>query len=173
MPCSAGLFYDRVPLRALANAILSAGDTTDLNNLRQIGVSLSPAQAGAPSFPNILGGVVPSVTLVNVTTMDRHLQNAYSRQVSVEVEQQIGERATVTIGYQYLRGLNLLMSVNQNVPTCVASGSNTGCRPNPITRTTVSTRRSGTPIITACTSHSASGPRGGATIACRTRCRHR
>ena len=27
---SAGLFYDRVPLRAVANAILSAGNTTDL-----------------------------------------------------------------------------------------------------------------------------------------------
>ena len=51
---SAGLFYDRVPLRALANALLSAGNTTDLNNLRQISVSLSPTQAGAPVFPNIL-----------------------------------------------------------------------------------------------------------------------
>ena len=62
-------------------------------NLRQIAVSLSPTQAGAPVFPNILGGVVPSVTLPNLTTMDRDLQNAYSRQASVEVEQQIGERA--------------------------------------------------------------------------------
>ena len=128
---SAGLFYDRVPLRALANAILSAGNTTDLANLRQIGVSLSPTQAGAPAFPNILSGVVPSVTLVNLTTMDRNLQNAYSRQASVEVEQQLGPRATVSVGYQYLRGLNLLMSINQNVPSCVASGTNNGCRPNP------------------------------------------
>jgi Carboxypeptidase regulatory-like domain/TonB dependent receptor len=128
---SAGLFYDRVPLRALANAILSAGNTTDLANLQQIGVSLSPAQVGAPAFPDILPGVVPSVTLVNLTTMDRHLQNANSRQASLEVEHQIGERATISVGYQYLRGLDLLMSVNQNVPTCVASGTNNGCRPNP------------------------------------------
>jgi hypothetical protein len=35
------------------------------------------------------------------------------------------------VGYQYLRGDNLLMSVNQNVPTCVAQGTNNGCRPNP------------------------------------------
>src|SRR6185436_15485203 len=53
---SAGLFYDRVPLRAVANALLSAGNTSDLNSLRQISVSLSPAQAGAPVFPNILSG---------------------------------------------------------------------------------------------------------------------
>ena len=51
---SYGLFYDRVPLRALANAILSAGNTTDLANLSQISLSLSPTQAGAPVFPNIL-----------------------------------------------------------------------------------------------------------------------
>jgi Carboxypeptidase regulatory-like domain len=128
---SAGLFYDRVPLRALANALLSAGNTTDLANLRQISVSLSPSQAGAPVFPNILGTVVPSVTLVNLTTMDRDLENAHSRQASVEVEQQIGRAATVSVGYQYVSGLNLLMSVNQNVPACVASGTNNGCRPNP------------------------------------------
>jgi hypothetical protein len=128
---SAGLFYDRVPLRALANAILSAGNTTDLSSLRQIGVSLSPTQAGAPVFPNILPGIVPSVTLVNLTTMDRDLQNAYSRQASVEAEQQLGPRVTVSVGYQYLRGLGLLMSINQNVPTCVAAGTNNGCRPNP------------------------------------------
>jgi hypothetical protein len=63
--------------------------------------------------------------------MDRSLDNAYSRQVSVEAEQQLGARATLNVGYQYLRGLNLLMSINQNVPTCVASGTNNGCRPNP------------------------------------------
>jgi hypothetical protein len=128
---SAGLFYDRVPLRPLANALLSAGNTTDLSSLRQIGVSLSPAQAGAPTFPDILSGVVPSVTLPNLTTIDRNLQNAYSRQASVEVEHQLGERGTVSVGYQYLRGLHLLMSVNQNVPTCAAAGANNGCRPNP------------------------------------------
>ena len=57
---SYGLFYDRVPLRALANALLSAGNTTDLGNLSQISVSLSPTQAGAPVFPNILSAPVPS-----------------------------------------------------------------------------------------------------------------
>ena len=48
---SAGLFYDRVPLRALANALMSAGNTTDVTALRQYVVSLSPTQAGAPVVP--------------------------------------------------------------------------------------------------------------------------
>ncbi|MFN8066828.1 MAG: TonB-dependent receptor [Vicinamibacterales bacterium] len=126
----AGLYFDRVPLRALANALLSANNTTDLANLQQISISLSPTQAGAPVFPNILPSAVPSVTLVNLTTMDRHLQNAYSRQGSLEVERQIGQGATASIGYQYVRGIGLLMSINQNVPSCVATGANNGCRPN-------------------------------------------
>ena len=128
---SAGIFYDRVPLRAVANALLSAGNTTDLSQLRQINVSLSPAQAEAPPFPRILTAPIPLVTLVNLTTMDRHLQNAYSRQASVEVERQLGDRSTVSVGYRYTRGLHLIMSVNQNVPGCVAAGTNNGCRPNP------------------------------------------
>ncbi|MGE3510378.1 MAG: TonB-dependent receptor [Vicinamibacterales bacterium] len=128
---SAGLFYDRVPLRALANALLSARNTTDLSQLQQIAISLAPTQAGAPVFPNILSGAVPSVTLVNLTTMDRNLQNAYSRQASVEIERQVGTLGTVSAAYQYVRGAGLLMSINQNVPSCVATGTNNGCRPNP------------------------------------------
>ena len=128
---AAGLFYDRVPLRAVANALLSAGNTTDLANLRQIGVSLSPTQAGAPVFPNILAAVVPTVTLVNLTTMQADMKNAYSQQASVEIERQLGDRNTVSVGYQYVRGRDLIMAVNQNVPSCVASGTNNGCRPNP------------------------------------------
>jgi len=127
---SAGLFFDRVPLRALANALLSAGNTTDLNQLRQITVTLSPEQQGAPVFPDILAAPVPSVTLANLTTMDREIQNAYSRQASIELERQLGELGTLSVGYQYVRGRNLIIQVNQNVPTCAASGTNNGCRPN-------------------------------------------
>jgi hypothetical protein len=128
---SAGLFYDRVPLRALANAILSADNTTDLARLQQISVSLSPTQAGAPRFPAILAAAVPSVTLVNFTTMDRRMQNARSLQASVEVEHQLAAGTTVSAGYLYLKGSDLIVSINQNVPSCVASGTNNGCRPNP------------------------------------------
>ena len=126
---NAGLFFDRVPLRAVANALLSAGNTTNIANLSQINISLSPGQAGAPVFPNILGAPVPLVTLVNLTTMDPRMENAYSRQVSAEVEQQLSERTTLSVGYQYSRGEDLIISVNQNVPSCVAVGANNGCRP--------------------------------------------
>ena len=128
---SVGLFYDRVPLRALANAILSADNTTDLSRLQQVNVSLSPTQAGAPRFPAILPAPVPLVTLVNFTTMDRRMQNAHSRQASLEIEHQIGSATTVSAGYQFVQGSDLVISINQNVPSCVASGGNNGCRPDP------------------------------------------
>ena len=127
---SGGLFFDRVPLRAVANAILSAGNTTDLDKLHQPSVSgIIPTQDGAPTFPNILPARLLTTTLVDFSTMDEHLQNAYSKQASIEVERSLGASRTVSVGYQYIRGENLLMSVNQNVPTCVAAGTNNGCRP--------------------------------------------
>jgi hypothetical protein len=127
---NAGRFFDRVPLRAVANALLSAGNTTDLSELRQTNVSLSPAQTGAPVFPNVLATVVPTSGLVNLTTMDPHIQNAYSNQASVEFERQIGARTTIAAGYEYLRGRQLIVQINQNVPSCAVQGSNNGCRPN-------------------------------------------
>jgi outer membrane receptor protein involved in Fe transport len=126
---SGGLFYDRVPLRAVANALLSAGNTTDTSKLGRVSIGLSPGQAGAPVFPNILSAAVPLVTLPNLTTMNPDMQNASSRQAAVEVEQQLGGRTTLSVGYQYTRGVNLIISVNQNVPSCVAVGTNNGCRP--------------------------------------------
>ena len=68
---------------------------------------------------------------MNFTTIDRALQHAYSRQASVEFEQQLGARTTASVGYQYVGGVHLLMQINQNVPSCAPSGANNGCRPNP------------------------------------------
>ncbi|HEX2917858.1 MAG TPA: TonB-dependent receptor [Edaphobacter sp.] len=50
---SFGLFYDRVPLRALANALLSAGNTIDPQQGRLLQYTYVPGDTGAPIFPNI------------------------------------------------------------------------------------------------------------------------
>jgi hypothetical protein len=153
---STGLFYDRVPLRALANAIGSANNTTDLSRLRQISVSLSPAQTAAPAFPDVLSTSV--ATLVNLSTMDPQMHNARAQQESVEIERQIGSSTTVSAGYEYLHGSDLIISINQNVPACTAAGSNNGCRPIPTYATTTNIRRRPIRPITGCTSRSSSGP---------------
>jgi hypothetical protein len=127
----AGLYYDRIPLRALANALLSAGNSTDVGKLRQVIVALSPGQTGAPIFPAVVSTPAASVTLPNLTTMQRDLQNAYSQQATVELERQVGSNTTAAVSFQYTRGRHLLVSINQNVPSCVAVGANNGCRPRP------------------------------------------
>ncbi|WP_031499158.1 TonB-dependent receptor [Bryobacter aggregatus] len=127
---SFGLFYDRVPLRSLANALLSSNNTTNFTATTQASLSLSPTQTGAPTFPNTLSNL-PTGVLTNFTTMNPKLQNAYSTQGGLEIEHQFSAKTSLSAGYQFLRGIHLIMAINQNVPTCVAAGNNNGCRPNP------------------------------------------
>ncbi len=127
-----GTFYDRVPLRALANALLSANNSTDPAALSQISISLSPGQTGAPLFPGRLSSLaLPPGVLFNFTTMQRNLQNAYSVAGNFDFEQQLGKNSALEAGYEHVRGLHLIASINRNAPTCVAIGSNNGCRPDP------------------------------------------
>jgi len=124
-----GLYYDRVPLRALANALLSSGNTTNLTASTQANISVSPTQTGAPVFPNTLT-TVPAGVLINFSTMSPRMQNAYSEQSSIEVEHRLSATTSINAGYEHLRGLRLIVSINQNVPSCAAVGTNNGCRPN-------------------------------------------
>jgi hypothetical protein len=126
----AGLYFDRVPLRALANALLSARNTTDTAGLRQIAVTLSPGQSGAPVFPAVLSAPAASSSNPNLTTMQRDMRNAYSRQANIEIERQLGAKTTVAAAFQYIQGRDLIVAINQNVPSCAAAGTNNGCRPH-------------------------------------------
>jgi outer membrane receptor protein involved in Fe transport len=142
---SAGLFYDRIPLRALSNALESDGNTTALNSATFVNFSPSYGQPGAPVFPSIDPGytatTLPSNIRLNLSTMDPNMKNAYSGQASLEVDQQLTNSSNIAVSYQHLRGLDLLISINLNTPTCYASQPATGaqypvvdpinlCRPN-------------------------------------------
>ena len=120
---SYGLFYDRVPLRPLANALLSANNTTDPTQGRFFSYTFSPIDAGAPIFPSV-ASAPPTVAKPNYATMDLNIQNPYSQQASLEVEQQIFPTSTLSISYQYLRGLHLISSINSNINV-------DGTRPDP------------------------------------------
>ncbi len=76
---SYGLFYDRVPLRPLANALLSANNTIDPAQARFFSYSFSPTDAGAPAFP-VVASAPPAATRPNYATMDPNIQNPYSQQ---------------------------------------------------------------------------------------------
>jgi Carboxypeptidase regulatory-like domain/TonB dependent receptor len=111
---SYGLFYDRVPLRPLANALLSANNTIDPTQARFFSYSFSPTDAGAPVFPAV-ATAPPAGARPNYATMDRNIQNPYSQQASLEVEQQLSPTSTLGLSYQHVRGLHLISSINTNI----------------------------------------------------------
>ena len=111
---SYGLFFDRIPLRALANALLSANNTTNSSQAVLLSYTFSPGQPGAPIFPNV-ASTTPAGALLNYTLMDTHIQNANSQQVSLELQQQLASSTTLAVSYQHVRGLHLLTSINTNI----------------------------------------------------------
>jgi hypothetical protein len=126
----AGIFYDRVALRPLANALLSGGNTTDVSKAQLLNTTLNFGQTGAPVFPNLLPSA-PAGLPVSFTTMDPNMQNAYSEQAGLEIEQQLTSKSTLSVSYQHLRGAHLIVSVNLNTPTCTAGVDPVNlCRPN-------------------------------------------
>jgi hypothetical protein len=120
---SYGLFYDRVPLRPLANALLSANNTTDYAQARLLSYTFSPTQAGAPVFPSV-AAAPPTGALENFSTMQKNIQNPYSQQAAFGLEQQLSSKSSFGLSYQHVRGEHLISSYNTNI-------SPTGTRPDP------------------------------------------
>ena len=115
-----GRFYDRIPLRAVANALLSANNTTDLSRLRQIERQPVAEQTGAPVFPNILSAA--RADRRRWSTDDDGPRYSERAIRSGKRRDRASARAAepISVGYDYLRGRQLIMQVNQNVPTCAA-----------------------------------------------------
>ena len=104
-----GIFYDRIPLRAVSNALQRDGI--------QYKVALvTPSTPGAPVFPNVLSAF-PSGILTNITTIDSHIESGYSQQASLQIDRALTSKLSLSTGYEHLRGLHMIMSRNINVPT--------------------------------------------------------
>ncbi|HEV2834381.1 MAG TPA: TonB-dependent receptor [Pyrinomonadaceae bacterium] len=123
---SAGLYYDRIPLRATSNALQRDGS-------KYLVAQLAPGQPGAPVFPNVLG-VQPTTlsTKPNITRIDPNIEVSYSQQANVQIERELPWDAVLSVGYLHLRAKHLILSRNVNVPTVPASAGvpNLG-RPDP------------------------------------------
>ena len=125
---SGGVYFDRVPLRATSNALQRDGTKYQT-------AVLSFGQAGAPVWPGVLSAF-PSGVLVSINNINRAVQGQRSEQAGVQVERAVGSVLSAQVGYSYLRGHNILMSHNVNVPTLTAAQAaalsvpNLG-RPNP------------------------------------------
>jgi hypothetical protein len=120
---AAGIYYDPIPLRAVSNALQRNGVTYRV-------AQLGPTTPGAPVFPHVLPSF-PAGLRTNVTTIDRDIENSSSTQAMLQYEQQLGATAAASIGVEHLRGRDIIMSRNINVPTTTnPSVPNLG-RPNP------------------------------------------
>lgn len=108
-----GLFYDRIPLRATSNALQRDGSRYKV-------ALLSFGQEGAPAFP-FQATAFPPNQYINITTIDFNIKNSYAQQASLQIEHQFGSSLTVSAGYQWLRGLHMILSRNVNVPTLSAA----------------------------------------------------
>ena len=115
-----------------------------------------------------------SVTLVNLTTMNRNLQNAYSRQA------QRGGGAAARRSRHGQRGLSVRarpgsadVHQSERAELRRRAAPTTAAGRFPPTPTTASIRPRETRTTTACTCRSFSGRRAGATTASATRCRSR
>ena len=125
---SAGLYYDRIPLRAVSNALQRDG-------LKYRVALMSFGQPGAPVFPNVLPAF-PEGIVTNITSIDPGIQSGVARQASLEIERQLGPSLTASAGYLHLSGRRIIMSRNINVPTlssseAVAQGVANLGRPDP------------------------------------------
>jgi len=106
---AAGIYYDRIPLRAVANALQRDGVTY---RVAQVGRTFP----GAPTFPNVFAAF-PSSVLTNITTIDPNIENSSSLQATLQYERQIARGASASVAYEHLRGRDIIMSRNLNVPT--------------------------------------------------------
>jgi hypothetical protein len=121
---SYGIFFERIPLRATSNALQRDG-------MRYRVASFSFGQPGAPVFPNV-AAAFPAGFLPSITTIDPHIENAYTQQAGLQIERELTSNTSLSAGYLYTRGLHLILSRNINVPRFpVSAGVPNQGRPNP------------------------------------------
>lgn len=111
---SYGVYYDRIPLRPLANALLSAHNTTNYAQANLLSYTFSPGQSGAPIFPAV-ATAPPAGALENFSLMNPNIHTPFSQQASLGIEQQIGAASKLGISYQHLRGEHLIGAINTNI----------------------------------------------------------
>ncbi|MET0624852.1 MAG: TonB-dependent receptor [Pyrinomonadaceae bacterium] len=109
-----GLYFDRVPLRAVSNALQRDGS-------KYLVVQLAPSDTGAPRFPDILPSLPTFLpTRPNVTRIDPRIGSGYSGQANLQLEREL-PGGTLSVGYVRLRGRRLILSRNVNAPTLTAA----------------------------------------------------
>jgi hypothetical protein len=106
-----GLMYDQPLLAIYERALLEDGSPARTT------VSVTPAAAGAPAFPNTLENTPPGFVrpIGDASTADRGFRIARMWQNNVQVERAIGERFSVAAGVSFVKGYDLPVITNVNL----------------------------------------------------------
>lgn len=109
---SGGVFYQQTPTNLWFNALNQDGSN------RTSTYTYLPGDAGSPNYPNI---PVATTATQNVTTVNPNIKNEYTWNMNLQVQQQLGSRDSITIGYILTNGRNLPFMHNINaIPTGTA-----------------------------------------------------
>lgn len=104
---SAGVYYEQPYLDIYRRAIISNGSP------RFFSFTLSPTQAGAPSFPNTLGAA-PSLPRQSIDAVAPDYANLIAYHSNLQLEQALASNLSVTFGYIFSRGTHLPVYRNIN-----------------------------------------------------------
>ncbi|MDM7920877.1 MAG: TonB-dependent receptor [Pyrinomonadaceae bacterium] len=101
---SAGIYYDTVYLAMYESALQGNGTG------RYLSVSRTPAQTGAPDFPNVIpaGTTIGSLGITqNIEQIASDFENMYAMHYQAQLEQALTENLAFTLGYIHSSGRHL------------------------------------------------------------------
>lgn len=118
---SGGIFYDAPQTDIYRRAIVNSG------NPRIFNISVTPAQAFAPNFPNIFTGVPSgfSLPIQNIETVAPDFRTLYSANANLQITREITRNTSLSAGYFFTKGTGIPVYRNINVqpgPNRLADG---------------------------------------------------
>ena len=109
-----GIYYGRIINSTVINAISNTGVAQSQRQFQ-----ISPADAIAPIFPNVLPAAPTTVTTAapNIVVFSPDMSNPMIHQADIILEREILPNTSVSISYLFSRGRDLPTFVDENLPT--------------------------------------------------------
>jgi hypothetical protein len=116
-----GLFFGRTINSTIYSALTSTGNLTQVNGspVSQATFNYTSTQAGAPSFPQIVGSVGTAGAAPASTFFQPGFQNPYSQQFDLSIQRDLGWHTSMAVTYMGALGRRLpnFVDANLSVPT--------------------------------------------------------
>lgn len=106
---STGIMYDQPLLAAFENAVQQ-------NGTRSVTISLGPAAAGAPAFPDVISGAAGITRPTqSIFAIDPDFKTMRTIQSNIQVDRALGNDFSAQIGFVYVKGYDLPVITNVNL----------------------------------------------------------